>query len=59
MKENLSALTAILEDQELMTMFERVALKNGRTPKEVLSSFIKDYIVSNGRPELVGEKFSE
>ena len=54
MKDNNTNLSAILEDQELMKMFERVANKNGSSAEAVLSNFIKDYIVSGGHPEDVG-----
>lgn len=50
MNENKSILTGLLEDNELLSMFERVAQKNGHSASEVLSSFIKDYIVSGGHP---------
>ena len=50
MKENLFGLEALLEDQDLIAMFERVARKNGYTAETVLSTFIKDYIVSGGHP---------
>ena len=59
MSENKSNLMAILEDRELIAMFERAAQKNGRSADEVLSSFIKDYIVSGGHPEQVGDRGSE
>ena len=49
---------AIVSDRELMAMFERAAEANGRTGEEVLSAFIKDYIVSGGRPELVDDSRS-
>ena len=44
---------SLLDDEELNALFERVAEKNGTTGKEVLSDFMKDYIVSNGHPEQV------
>lgn len=56
MKENKSNLAALLEDTELIAMFERVAQKNGYSADEVLSTFIKDYIVSGGHPENVGDR---
>lgn len=46
----------IINDRELMAMFERAAEANGRTGQEVLATFIKDYIVSGGRPELVDKQ---
>ncbi len=55
MSENNSNLTAILEDRELMALFERAARKNGRSAEEVLGTFIRDYIVSGGHPEQVGD----
>ena len=39
--------------RELFEDFKRTAEENGFTAKEVLSDFLKDYIVSNGHPELV------
>ena len=48
----------IVNNRELMAMFERVAGANGRTGEEVLATFIKDYIVSGGRPELVDDSRS-
>ncbi len=53
MSENKSILTGLLEDNELISMFERVAQKKGHSANEVLSSFIKDYIVSGGHPAQV------
>ena len=47
---------AIVSNQEIMAKFERVAEENGRTGEEVLATFIKDYIVSGGRPESVGKQ---
>ncbi len=38
---------------ELATRFGAVCAANGTSPEEVLASFIKDYIVSNGHPEPV------
>ena len=55
MRELSLELTAILEDQELMRMFERVANENGLSAGIVLGNFIKDYIVSGGHPEYVGD----
>ena len=40
-------------DEELLGLFRKVAEENGSTAEEVLSSFIKDYIVSDGHPETV------
>ncbi|MCR5575784.1 MAG: hypothetical protein K6F56_02120 [Oscillospiraceae bacterium] len=45
-----------LFDEELMDLFRKVAKKNGTTAELVLSNFIKDYIVSGGHPEHVGDK---
>lgn len=56
MNESNSKLAAILEDRELIAMFERVAQKNGYPADVVLSTFIKDYIVSGGHPENVGDR---
>ncbi len=40
-------------DEEIATLFRKVASENGVTAKEVLTDYMKDYIVSNGHPELV------
>ena len=55
MKDRSPSFAEILNDQELMEMFERVANKNGFSAESVLSNFIKDYIVSDGHPEYVGD----
>lgn len=47
---NRSTIAEILNDKELLALFERTAQKNGVTGGEILSRFIKDYIVSGGRP---------
>ena len=46
----------VLKDQDLMELFDRVAKQNGTTAKKVLSTFIKDYVVSGGHPEKVAGK---
>lgn len=55
MREQKTVYEVIVNDQELMTMFERVAEKNGRSGEEVLATFIKDYIVSGGHPKMEGK----
>ena len=40
-------------DEEIATLFRKVAEENGVTAKDVLVSFMKDYIVSGGHPEQV------
>ena len=57
MLEKSAGLRAVFENHELLTMFERVAKKNGYSAETVLSTFIKDYIVSNGHPGLVSGSF--
>ena len=47
---------AILEDPELIAMLDRAARKNGSSAEAVLSEFIRDYIVSGGHPETVGDR---
>ena len=47
----------ILKDEELKKLFDKVTLENGTTAKEVLNDFMKDYIVSNGHPEQVVNKW--
>lgn len=49
--------SAILENYELLSMFDRVAQQNGYSGETVLSNFIKDYIVSGGHPEQVSGGF--
>ncbi len=56
MKENNNTKFAILEDQELIALFDRVARKNGSSAEAVLSEFIRDYVVSDGHPESVGDR---
>ena len=56
MKKNNTIEFKILEDRELIAMFDRVARKNGSTAEVVLSEFIRDYIVSGGHPENVGDR---
>ena len=43
----------LLFDREIVEQFEKVAFANGTTAKDVLNDFMKDYIVSNGHPEQV------
>ncbi len=43
----------IAADSELATRFAVICEANGTSPEEVLSAFIKDYIVSGGHPETV------
>ncbi|MBO5496034.1 MAG: hypothetical protein J5967_01405 [Oscillospiraceae bacterium] len=40
-------------DEEIATLFRKVAEENGVTAKDVLVDFMKDYIVSGGHPEQV------
>ena len=40
-------------DVEMFDRFSKVAVENNTSAEEVLSSFIKDYIVSGGHPETV------
>ena len=47
----------ILGDEELKILFDKVTAENGTTAREVLSDFMKDYIVSNGHPEQVVNKW--
>ena len=56
MKENNNTKFAILEDQELIALLDRVARKNGSSAEAVLSEFIRDYVVSGGHPESVGDR---
>lgn len=56
MNENKTMTFAILEDQELINMFDCVARKNSSSAEAVLGEFIRDYIVSGGHPEKVGDR---
>lgn len=44
-------------DAGLSKHFAEIAAKNNTSAEEVLSSFIKDYIVSGGHPETVVNKW--
>ena len=43
----------LLFDRELVELFEKIASANDTTAKDILTNFMKDYIVSNGHPEVV------
>ena len=45
-------------DEELNQQFAEIAAKNKTTPKEILSDFMRDYIVSDGHPEQVTGKWA-
>lgn len=47
----------IEKDKVLLEDFERIAQKNKTTAEVVIADFIKDYIVSNGHPEEVVNKY--
>ena len=40
-------------DEELVVRFDELCRVNGTSPEELLSAFIKDYVVSGGHPETV------
>ncbi len=42
-----------VSDEELAVRFNEVCRFNRTSPEEVLSAFIKDYVVSGGHPEAV------
>ncbi len=44
-------------DEEIATLFRKVASENGVSAKDVLVDFMKDYIVSGGHPEQVVNKW--
>lgn len=44
-------------DEEIATLFRKVAEENSVTAKDVLVDFMKDYIVSGGHPEQVANKW--
>ena len=46
-----------LIDPAVTTRFEEVAIENGTSATEVLTDFMKDYIVSNGHPEQVRNRW--
>ncbi len=43
----------IVMDEETIAAFKRITEENNTTEADVLSDFIKDYIVSFGHPETV------
>ncbi len=43
----------LLLDRGTVELFEKAATANNTTAKDILTDFMKDYIVSNGHPELV------
>ena len=47
----------LFEDEEIATLFRKVASENGVSAKDVLVDFMKDYIVSGGHPEQVVNKW--
>ena len=44
-------------DEELATLFRKVTSENGVAAKDVLTDFMKDYVVSGGHPEQVVNKW--
>ncbi len=44
-------------DNELIARFKQAAAQNGETADDILSDFMKDYIVSSGHPELVANRW--
>ena len=46
-----------LFERDLVENFKKVAEANNTTAKEILLDFMKDYIVSNGHPEQVINKW--
>ena len=44
-------------DEKLADQFKRAAQENGTTAKDILSDFMKDYVVSGGHPEQVVNKW--
>ncbi len=44
-------------DSEMIERFKKVAEENEASAKEVLTDFMKDYIVSSGHPERVVNKW--
>lgn len=44
-------------DEELATLFRKGTSKNGVAAKDVLTDFMKDYVVSGGHPEQVVNKW--
>lgn len=49
---NMKMLESLVGD-DLLESFSRIAVSNNTTPEDVISDFIKDYIVSGGHPENV------
>lgn len=48
---------SFLVDEEIAELFKRAAIENGTTAREILSDFMKDYVVSNGHPEQVANRW--
>ena len=48
----------LLFEREIVEQFEKVAFANETTARDVLNDFMKDYIVSNGHPEQVANRWS-
>lgn len=44
-------------DAELIESFRKATAEQGTSMQEVLSDFIKDYVVSSGHPELVNNRW--
>ena len=44
-------------DEELATLFRKGTSENGVAAKDVLTDFMKDYVVSGGHPEQVVNKW--
>lgn len=49
---NMNELESIV-GSDLLESFSRIAMVNNTTPEDVISDFIKDYVVSGGHPEKV------
>lgn len=41
------------DDEQILEKFRKIAIRNGTTAEKLFSSFVMDYVVSNGHPENV------
>ena len=53
MKNETEATAAIAVERETLAQFREAAARHGRSAEQILNTFMKDYIVSDGHPEQV------
>ena len=49
--------SGLITGSEVFLLFKKAAEKNGESADDILSDFMKDYIVSGGNPEQVVNKW--